>query len=456
MNKFETKCPNCGAELTVQEEWIGMEVECPQCKNTFTVQGNPDQSAFPAASSVPASAQTDNGGTFTFVCPDCNAVAELPKNLLGQQYECQMCFETHIAEATTERQCPFCGQTIKYHATVCKFCKADLTKAPPPSAPKPEETFVFICPECDTVEFLPVSMKGQQYECKKCCETSTAEPAEERKCPHCGEKIKVKAAVCKHCRKKVKPLTPPPPPTDGGAMQILSDLKQTGARFFRSRQDPQVQPTVSQVAGGQVFWGISEAEADSIWNTANWLLIGMVSPVFIFLMSLAVHYIGWGDWLVTCLKWLVNISVFILWCSWIYSLWKLVPAAEAETTPGKAVGFCLIPIYNIYWFIKMPYNLSKHYDQFDDSRLSVSKWWIIYLTSAAVSFCMPILTVLNRPSAADRRAASEFFGTSSTSEPGVPISLIVVLIICYLLNNGLLANWLIRLRRCIRNIPRVG
>ena len=43
-----------------------------------------------------------------------------------------------------------------------------------------------------------------------------------------------------------------------------------------------------------------------------------------------------------------------------------------------------------------------------------------------------------------------------TSEPGVPISLIVVLIICYLLNNGLLANWIIRLRRCIRNIPRIG
>ena len=52
--------------------------------------------------------------------------------------------------------------------------------------------------------------------------------------------------------------------------------------------------------------------------------------------------------------------------------------------------------------------------------------------------------------------ASEFFCTSCTSEPGVPISLIVVLIICYLLNNGLLANWIIRLRRCIRNIPRIG
>ena len=63
MAEFEMKCPHCGAELTVQEEWIGMEVECPQCKNTFSVQGNPDQSAFPAApsASVPRSISASAG-----------------------------------------------------------------------------------------------------------------------------------------------------------------------------------------------------------------------------------------------------------------------------------------------------------------------------------------------------------------------------------------------------------
>ena len=37
MAEFITKCPHCNAELQAQDEWIGMEVECPQCKKTFTV-----------------------------------------------------------------------------------------------------------------------------------------------------------------------------------------------------------------------------------------------------------------------------------------------------------------------------------------------------------------------------------------------------------------------------------
>ena len=197
MAEFNTKCPHCSTELQAQEEWIGMEVECPVCQKNFTVQSQ---------ASAPMPAELGNSRTFTFVCPSCDAVAELPASLLGRKYECRMCFEEHIAQATTERQCPVCGRTIKYHAAVCKFCKADLTKAPPPSAPKPEETFVFICPECDMVEILPVSMKGKQYECKTCCETSVAEPAEERKCPYCGEKIKIKASICKYCKKDIPPV----------------------------------------------------------------------------------------------------------------------------------------------------------------------------------------------------------------------------------------------------------
>ena len=35
MQKFETKCPHCNAELQAQDEWIGMELECPMCKNKF-------------------------------------------------------------------------------------------------------------------------------------------------------------------------------------------------------------------------------------------------------------------------------------------------------------------------------------------------------------------------------------------------------------------------------------
>jgi len=33
----------------------------------------------------------------------------------------------------------------------------------------------------------------------------------------------------------------------------------------------------------------------------------------------------------------------------LYQLWKLIPTDIARTTPGQAVGFCFIPIFNYYW-----------------------------------------------------------------------------------------------------------
>ena len=38
MAEFIKKCPHCNAELQVQDEWIGMEIECPRCEEKFCLQ----------------------------------------------------------------------------------------------------------------------------------------------------------------------------------------------------------------------------------------------------------------------------------------------------------------------------------------------------------------------------------------------------------------------------------
>ena len=43
MSQFEIKCPHCGVVLSIQEEWIGMILECPECKQEFSVQESPDE-----------------------------------------------------------------------------------------------------------------------------------------------------------------------------------------------------------------------------------------------------------------------------------------------------------------------------------------------------------------------------------------------------------------------------
>ena len=34
----------------------------------------------------------------------------------------------------------------------------------------------------------------------------------------------------------------------------------------------------------------------------------------------------------------------------LYKMWRQIPRWETPTTPGKAVGFLLIPFFNFYWF----------------------------------------------------------------------------------------------------------
>lgn len=77
MAEFITKCPHCNNNLQVQDEWIGMELECPQCRQKFVLA--PGETAKPP-------------------------------------------FESD------EKNCPFCGETIKKQAVYCKHCKTDFTQ----------------------------------------------------------------------------------------------------------------------------------------------------------------------------------------------------------------------------------------------------------------------------------------------------------------------------------------
>ena len=38
MAEFITKCPHCQNDLQVEDEWDGMDVDCPICSKTFTVR----------------------------------------------------------------------------------------------------------------------------------------------------------------------------------------------------------------------------------------------------------------------------------------------------------------------------------------------------------------------------------------------------------------------------------
>lgn len=122
MAEFETKCTHCGVELMATDEWIGMTAECPQCKRTFEIT-RPE-----SVHQVQVTSADDNKELpFIFVCQECGTQVELPGCLKGQKYECKACCEESIAEPATEKNCPYCGKVIKFHAMICKHCKKNLT-----------------------------------------------------------------------------------------------------------------------------------------------------------------------------------------------------------------------------------------------------------------------------------------------------------------------------------------
>ncbi len=337
MSVFDTKCPACGTVLQIQDDWVGAEAMCPSCQKSFVIQKDVPSAAIVATTSK----------TFTYVCPSCDSVAELSEELLGHSYECQVCFEKHIAEATTFRECPFCGKMVRFHATVCKHCKRDLTSS---FGKQSADTFIFICPECEAVAKLPVSMNGKEYECKACCETHIAAPAATRKCPSCGEVIKINAKICKNCKKTVTA------PQESATVKRLSD----------------------PAAGNR---SVTAQDAETLQKLMFWFWICL------------------GGSLVTC--GLSACGAFVLFMIMLYKFWKAIPAEESDgVTPGKAVGFLFIPFFGLYWVYIAYCKLSEKCQNYSTAPLKLYALLMsIFIWSSQFSSLLANITAIFSPEA---------------------------------------------------------
>lgn len=55
-----------------------------------------------------------------------------------------------------------------------------------------------------------------------------------------------------------------------------------------------------------------------------------------------------------------SIMIFILY----YKMWSSIQDGHARTSPGKAVGFMFIPLFNIYWIFQALWGYSKDYNEY--------------------------------------------------------------------------------------------
>jgi hypothetical protein len=91
----------------------------------------------------------------------------------------------------------------------------------------------------------------------------------------------------------------------------------------------------------------------------------MMGPGSTLQMAGVPHWFFFGTTGLLSLMALVNaIAFYVL----LYKMWGTIQAGPARTTPGKAIGFMLIPLFNVYWLFVAVAGLAKDLNAFAKQR----------------------------------------------------------------------------------------
>jgi hypothetical protein len=78
----------------------------------------------------------------------------------------------------------------------------------------------------------------------------------------------------------------------------------------------------------------SDSTSDQTFITSYEQLFQIFTPTFFILLALTVGISIWST---------------VLSLTYLYRAWKILQPAQPSTTPGMAVGFLFIPLFNLYW-----------------------------------------------------------------------------------------------------------
>lgn len=78
----------------------------------------------------------------------------------------------------------------------------------------------------------------------------------------------------------------------------------------------------------------------------------------------------------------------------LYLWWATLPAGWRRTTPARAIAFCFIPFFNIYWLFMVYYGLAEDLNRYARAHLAgvpraipslVIVFWVSFVAAAAIS-----------------------------------------------------------------------
>ncbi len=108
---FVAVCPHCSTALRIRRVFAGQQVQCKHCEKTFVAEdaespgtaGSVDGGASPSA---PTSAQSER---IVVTCPTCQTNLSVRRVYIGQQVRCKQCDETFLVTDPPARVMPTLG-----------------------------------------------------------------------------------------------------------------------------------------------------------------------------------------------------------------------------------------------------------------------------------------------------------------------------------------------------------
>ena len=91
MASFEFNCPQCDNLLSAEDEWRGMETECPYCKKNFVIQQKTMSDDMPHIMPETVFVDLNTQKIFDFKCPICKEVLEIQERFAGKNVQCLVC-----------------------------------------------------------------------------------------------------------------------------------------------------------------------------------------------------------------------------------------------------------------------------------------------------------------------------------------------------------------------------
>ena len=238
---MKTICPHCNQIYDVEENWIGIELQCSVCQQHFLAANAEHQASSPcetAQSNIMQQAKyvVDKSGDLwhkmirwfkekcrklvevdTF-CPHCRQKYELPKRLLKTQVTCTNCDQNFCVEKWLP--CPACQNFYPASTEICKNCgtnialfemdqhKSTLKEKDDENDCYEEEVIIeesfatkggieTYCSHCYQKYELPKRLLNTQVTCTNCNQNFCVEKW--LPCPSCQNICRDSDEICKNC-----------------------------------------------------------------------------------------------------------------------------------------------------------------------------------------------------------------------------------------------------------------